>query len=60
MKETELNGMHIDEAIEYAENRAIECKSNGFMFLACTYGGFHDALVAIKEGKILLEWESRQ
>jgi hypothetical protein len=53
----ELNGMTIDEAIEYSWKRADCFLKEGHRYLACTWGGYCSALKDIKSGKIRLEQE---
>lgn len=56
----EMNGMTIDEAIEYSKKRSDHFLKEGYRHLACTWGGYHSALVDIKKGKIRLEQESKR
>lgn len=56
----ELTKMTIDEAIAYSEAKAEELMKAGMKYIAFCWGGYHDALVEIKNGNIILEQESKR
>lgn len=55
-----MAGVTIEEAIEYFNEKAHQCQRDGFMSLARYWGGYHDALVDIKDGTFRLEQESKR